>query len=170
MRLYAPFSTYLIPLDADEMLAVSAKDSLAWSAADLNAALAALPEAAKMFKVRTTAGVPHDCPDMPHGDAEADGRAAGLVAEKCLGSARPLDEVSCTSRTFYRGSTFKATDERHAVGATIAQPDATANAASCLSEGGLEQLYHASSLAIIHFQVGSLNDLVMRVMRQAAQP
>ena len=31
MRLYAPYSTYLIPLDADEMLAVSAKDSLAWS-------------------------------------------------------------------------------------------------------------------------------------------
>ena len=61
--------------------------------------------------------------------------------------------MSCTSRTFYRGSTFKATDERHAVGATIAQPDATANAAACLSEGGLEQLYHASSLAIIHFQV-----------------
>lgn len=60
MRLYAPFSTYLIPLDADEMLAVSAKGSLAWSAAELNTALAALPEAAKMFKVRTTAGVPHD--------------------------------------------------------------------------------------------------------------
>ena len=60
--------------------------------------------------------------------------------------------MSCTSRTFYRGSSFKATDERHAVGATIAQPDATANAAACLSEGGLEQLYHASSLAIIHFQ------------------
>ena len=65
--------------------------------------------------------------------------------------------MSCTSRTFYRGSTFKATDERHAVGATIAQPDATANAAACLSEGGLEQLYHASSLAIIHFQVTNPN-------------
>jgi hypothetical protein len=60
MRLYAPFSTYLIPLDADEMLAVSAKGSLTWGAAELNTALAALPEAAKMFKVRTTAGVPHD--------------------------------------------------------------------------------------------------------------
>ena len=52
-----------------------------------------------------------------------------------------------------RNSRGKATDERHAVGATVAQPDATANAAACLSEGGLEQLYHASSLAIIHFQV-----------------
>ena len=31
MRLYAPYSTYLIPLDADEMLAVSAKDSRASS-------------------------------------------------------------------------------------------------------------------------------------------
>ena len=59
MRLYAPFSTYLIPLDADEMLAVSAKDSLAWSAADLSAALAALPEAAKMFKVSTLSPNPN---------------------------------------------------------------------------------------------------------------
>lgn len=169
MRLYAPFSTYLIPLDADEMLAVSAKGSLTWGAAELNTALAALPEAAKMFKVRTTAGMPHDCPDMPHGEGEAEGRAEGLVAEKCLGAARPLDAVSCSSRTFYRGAAFAATDERHAVGATTARPDPTANAAACLSDGGLELLYHASSLAIIHFQVGSLNDLVMRVMRQAAR-
>ena len=77
--------------------------------------------------------------------------------------------MSCSSRTFYRGAAFAATDERHIVGATIARPDPTANAAACLSEGGLELLYHASPLAIIHFQVGSLNDLVMRVMRQAAR-
>jgi hypothetical protein len=106
---------------------------------------------------------------MPHGEGEAEGRAEGLVAEKCLGAARPLDAVSCSSRTFYRGAAFAATDERHAVGATTARPDPTANAAACLSDGGLELLYHASSLAIIHFQVGSLNDLVMRVMRQAAR-
>jgi len=175
MRLYAPFSTYLIPLDADEMLAVSAKGSLAWGAAELNGALTALPEAAKMFKLHTTAGVPHDCPDMPHNKGGADDGAglglvaSGLVAEKCLGAARPLEAVSCSSRTFYRGAGFAATDERHAVGATTARPSPTANAAACLSEGGLEQLYHATSLAIIHFQVGSLNDLVMRVMRQAAR-
>ena len=63
--------------------------------------------------------------------------------------------MSCSSRTFYRGAAFAATDERHAVGATTALPNPTANAAACLSEGGLELLYHASSLAIIHFQVGT---------------
>ena len=94
-------------------------------------------------------------PDMPHTEREADSAAEGLVAEKCLGTARPLESLSCSSRTFYRGAAFAATDERHAVGATTALPNPTANAAACLSEGGLELLYHASSLAIIHFQVGT---------------
>ncbi len=108
MRLYAPYSTFLVPLEADEMLAVAARGGgLAWSAPELSGALASLPEPKALFKLRTTAGVPHDCPDMPQ--EEQASRAAevateGLVAEKCLGAAKPLEPFSCGSRTFYRGA------------------------------------------------------------------
>jgi len=166
MKLYAPYSTYLIPLEADEMLALHTQnDTLDWSSAALSSALASLPDSAKMFKARTTAGVPHDCPNMPLSEEQSE---SALVAEKCLGAAKPLDGFSCGSRTFYRGDDFAATDDRNTIGATTAQPDPLKNAGACV-QGGLEPLYHRSPLVIIHFQVGSLNDLVMRVMRQAAR-
>lgn len=165
MKLYAPYSTYLIPLDADEMLAVSQDSgSLGWSTAALGSALAALPDDGNMFKLRTTEGVPHDCPNMPQDKVQEN----SLVAEKCLGAAKPLDSFSCGSRTFYRGEMFAATDDRNAIGATTMLPDPLKNAADCIASG-IGSMYHRSPLVIIHFQVGSLNDLVMRVMRQAAR-
>ena len=63
---------------------------------------------------------------------------------------------------------FVGIDAQNVIGATSARPDAMANAGQC-QRGGLDPMYGKSSLVVVHFQVGSLNDLMLRVMRQAAR-